>query len=112
MSLLLRLAHSLIVIIGASIVAASRWYLRYHTPRQIFIGLGIGAFLGLAWHATVITLRSIGLVDWVLQVPVVEMLWFKDGDIGSLEHDLYEEWMVWKKQHDGDARKAAIKKGQ
>jgi dolichyldiphosphatase len=112
MSLMLRLAQSLIVIIGATIVAASRWYLRYHTPRQILIGVGIGVFLGFAWYVTVVILRSMGLVDWVLRIPVMEMLWFKDGDIGSLEHDLYEEWVVWRKQHDGNTPKATIRKIQ
>jgi hypothetical protein len=26
------------------------------------------------------------------------MLWFKDGDIGSLEYDLQEEWIEWRKE--------------
>lgn len=38
------------------------------------------------------------------------MLWFKDGDIGSLEHDLSEEWMVWRQLRDKES-KAKVKKG-
>jgi hypothetical protein len=54
--------------------------------------------LGIAWYITVVVLRYLGVVDWVLQWRVVELLWFKDGDIGSLEHDLYGEWIVWRAQ--------------
>ena|ERR1700736_4337172 len=94
----LRIAQSLIVLIGASVVCMSRVYLRYHTPRQVLIGAGIGAILGVAWYITVVILRAIGVVEYVLHTPVVELLWFKDGDIGSLEHDLHEEWVEWRKQ--------------
>lgn len=79
-------------------VCVSRIYLRYHTTRQVLAGTGAGALLGLAWYITVIVLRHIGVVDWVLQWRLVEILWFKDGDIGSLEHDLYEEWVGWRAQ--------------
>ena len=75
-------------------------YLRYHTLRQVLIGVGVGAVLGLSWYVTVLILRVTGLVDWVLHIRVVEMLWFKDGDIGSLEHDLHEEWVEWRELHD------------
>jgi hypothetical protein len=40
------------------------------------------------------------------------MLWFKDGDIGSLEHDLYEEWMEWRAQRSRDKESGSkVKKG-
>ena len=55
--------------------------------------------LGVAWYVIVGLLRVSGWIDWVLRIPVFEMLWFKDGDIGSLEHDLQQEWLVWKTQH-------------
>lgn len=81
-------------------VAYSRIYLQYHTPPQVLVGVGIGAILGISWYVSVLVLRASGAVDWILHLPVVEMLWFKDGDIGSLEHDLREEWMEWRKLHD------------
>ena len=99
MTLLWRLAHCLVVIIAASIISVSRVYLRYHTPRQVAIGAGIGACLGVVWYVFVTILRRTGWVDWVLRIKAVEMLWFKDGDIGSLEHDLKEEWMEWRQLH-------------
>jgi dolichyldiphosphatase len=104
MSLIVRLAHCVIVILGASVITSSRIYLRYHTSRQVLIGVGIGAILGVLWYITVLILRVTGWVDWILHIRVVEMLWFKDGDIGSLEHDLQEEWMEWRKLQD-EARK-------
>jgi dolichyldiphosphatase len=98
----LRIAQSVIVVIGASIVCMSRIYLRYHTPRQVLIGVGIGAILGVAWYITVIILRTIGVVEYVLHLRVVELLWFKDGDIGSLEHDLHKEWVEWRQQRESE----------
>src|SRR2546430_13687881 len=88
----------MVVLSGASLVCMSRIYLRYHTARQVLAGSGTGAFLGIAWHITVVVLRYLGVVDWGLKWRVVELLWFKDGDIGRLEHDLYEEWIVWRTQ--------------
>lgn len=99
MTLLWRLAHGLVVFVAASVVSMSRIYLRYHTPRQVAIGAGIGACVGVAWYIFVMILRYTGWVDWVLQIRAVEMLWFKDGDIGSLEHDLQEEWVEWRQLH-------------
>ena len=109
-ALVIRLLQSTIVLCGASLVCMSRIYLRYHTPRQVIAGAGTGAFLGIAWYISVIVLRSTGIVDWVLRWRVVEMLWFKDGDIGSLEHDLYEEWMEWRAQRNKE-RATKVKKG-
>ena len=94
----IRVLQSMVVLSGASLVCMSRIYLRYHTVRQVLAGSGTGAFLGIAWYITVVVLRYLGVVDWVLQWRVVELLWFKDGDIGSLEHDLYGEWIVWRAQ--------------
>jgi len=105
MTLLWRLAHGLVVFIAASVVSMSRIYLRYHTPRQVAIGAGVGACLGAAWYLFVMLLRYTGWVDWVLRIRAVEMLWFKDGDIGSLEHDLQEEWMEWRQLHHHKATK-------
>jgi len=98
--LLQRIAQSTIVIFGASLVCLSRIYLRYHTPLQVLYGALIGAILGVAWYIFVVILRALGFVDWLLHVWFVEMLWFKDGDIGSLEHDLCEEWMEWRKSQE------------
>jgi dolichyldiphosphatase len=97
-ALAVRVLQSMVVLSGASLVCTSRIYLRYHTTRQVLAGSGTGAVLGIAWYITVIVLRYLGIVDWVLQWRVVEMLWIKDGDIGSLEHDLYEEWLEWRAQ--------------
>jgi dolichyldiphosphatase len=80
-------------------VTASRVYLRYHTLKQVITGSCIGVILGMAWYIAVWVLRRTGWVDWLLQWPVLEMLWFKDGDIGSLEHDLEQEWREWRRLH-------------
>ena len=96
----IRVAQCVVVIFGASLVCLSRVYLRYHTPLQVAYGVLIGAILGVAWYLFVIILRKVEFVDWLLHWWVVEMLWFKDGDIGSLEHDLHEEWAEWRKSQE------------
>jgi dolichyldiphosphatase len=112
MSLWIRLFESIIVITGASTVAYSRIYLQYHTFPQVLVGAGIGMVLGISWYVTVLVLRGTGVVDWILHLRVVEMLWFKDGDIGSLEHDLQEEWIEWRKLHDGMNHMSPPKNGK
>jgi dolichyldiphosphatase len=103
MTLLVRIAQAWAVITAASMVCISRIYLRYHTPRQVLFGVAIGAFLGVAWYIMVMILRMTGWVDWVLHLKAVELFWFKDGDIGSLEHDLREEWVEWRSvEHAGE----------
>jgi len=99
-SIWIRLLESIIVLAGASTVAYSRIYLQYHTFLQVVAGMGIGAVLGASWYGTVLALRASGVVDWILHLRIAELLWFKDGDIGSLEHDLREEWIEWRKSHD------------
>ena len=108
MKLWLRCLESIIVICGTILVSMSRIYLRYHTPRQVLCGGAIGVVLGISWHLVVVILRYFGVVDWILELWFVQIFWFKDGDIGSLEHDLYEEWMIWKKEH--DERKSSNRK--
>jgi dolichyldiphosphatase len=99
-TLWIRVLESVIVVGGAGLVAYSRIYLQYHTPPQVLVGVAIGAILGLGWYAVVLLLRAVGVVDVILHLRVVEMLWFKDGDIGSLEHDLRGEWREWRRLHD------------
>ena len=109
--LIIRILQSLVVIFGACVVCTSRIYLRYHTLRQVLTGVGIGAILGIAWYITVVVLRTTGWVEWVLHMRVMEMLWFKDGDIGSLEHDLHEEWVEWRTRRNKEGG-LKVKEGQ
>jgi dolichyldiphosphatase len=102
--------QSFVVCCGAATVCTSRVYLRYHTQRQVLTGAGVGVVLGISWYITVMILRWTGWVDWVLRLKVVEMLWIKDGDIGSLEHDLHEEWFKWRQRRDKEL--ARQKKGK
>jgi len=51
--------------------------------------MGIGAVVGATRYNVVLILQTSGVVDWMLHWWIVEMLWFKNGDIGSLEHDLW-----------------------
>src|SRR5271169_4114430 len=66
----LRCVQSLLVIMGSGTVCMTRIYLRYHTARQVLCGGGIGVLLGLMWYLTVGTLRILGVVDWVLGLPI------------------------------------------
>lgn len=61
------------------LVAFSRVYLFYHTVQQVFVGVVVGAVLGLAYFPVVCFVRDVGLVDWVLAWPVVRWFWVKDS---------------------------------
>lgn len=109
-ALWIRVLESGIVVGGAGLVAYSRIYLQYHTLPQVLVGVTVGALLAVGWYCTVLVLRAVGIVDVILHLKAVEMLWFKDGDIGSLEHDLREEWREWRKLHDHKKRGGVVTK--
>lgn len=60
-------------------VAFSRVYLLYHTPLQVAAGVLVGAVFGLVYFVVQLAARDVGLVDWVLQWPVVRAFYVKDS---------------------------------
>lgn len=78
---------ALLLVINAAMVAASRIYLNYHTPKQVLVGCCAGTAFALVWYALTATLRSQGLIDWVLSLTVAKVLRIRDL---LLDEDLVE----------------------
>ena len=104
---------SLIAILCASTVAASRIYLNYHTVRQVLVGCGAGAFSAIAWFLTTTLFRRQGWVDWVLYTEWATLLRMRDLVI---EEDLaeagWEKWVMRKtgERHGNGELKRGMKK--
>jgi dolichyldiphosphatase len=73
-----RLALSILSMIGAILVALSRIYLKYHTPRQVWIGFSAGLVFALVWFIFTSYLRRSGWVEWGLDLGIARQLRFRD----------------------------------
>ena len=91
--LLHRVAVSVVSVILAVLVAASRIYLNYHTPRQVLVGCVAGAVSAVAWFAITELFRRTGWLHWVLDLGVCRALRIRDLVV---EEDLVEAgWREW-----------------
>ncbi|KIW79375.1 hypothetical protein Z517_05987 [Fonsecaea pedrosoi CBS 271.37] len=66
-SLTQRVILSMLACIGAGAVAASRVYLNYHTPKQVWVGVAAGAVFAVIWFLFTSCLRHYGWLDWALE---------------------------------------------
>ncbi|RMZ90136.1 hypothetical protein DV736_g2641, partial [Chaetothyriales sp. CBS 134916] len=73
-----RLGLSLLALVCALSVAASRVYLNYHTPRQVWVGFAVGLFCAVAWFLATTYLRKAGWLEWALETPLARRLRFRD----------------------------------
>lgn len=90
-----RLALALLSVVCAAAVAQSRVYLNYHLPRQVYAGAVTGVACGLAWFVATSFARHAGWVDWVLNVPVVKWLRFRDLVVNEDLIDAgWERWEI------------------
>jgi dolichyldiphosphatase len=88
-----RLLLSLLALSCAAVVAASRVYLNYHTPRQVLAGCYAGAVLAVGWFVVTAWLRRNGWVAWGLETDLARM--FRVRDL-VVEEDLADAgWARW-----------------
>jgi dolichyldiphosphatase len=73
-----RLLVALLACLCAILVAVSRVYLSYHTPKQVWVGFGAGISFALAWFAFTTYLRSARWIDWGLGLEISRNLRFRD----------------------------------
>jgi dolichyldiphosphatase len=94
-----RLFVSTLSCVCAVAVAASRVYLSYHTPKQVWIGFSTGLAFAVVWFLFTTYLRSVGWIDWALNLGISRQLRFRDL---ILTEDLQDAgWGRWE-----DRRKA------
>ena len=87
---------SFLIIVGASLVALSRVYLSYHTPRQVLVGCSAGVISALVWFFVTGWARENGWVQWMLDFRTASILRLRDLVV---EEDLVESgWREWERK--------------
>jgi len=74
-----RLFGCLVLVVSSTAVAFSRVYLLYHTIPQVIVGILFGTFLGIFYFIITSIARDVGLVDWVLNWPIIKYFYVKDS---------------------------------
>ena len=59
-------------------VAFSRVYLLYHSNVQVIAGLITGVTLGIIYFIITSVARDVGLVEWILNWPIIKYFYVKD----------------------------------
>ena len=91
-----RLSVAILACICALAVAASRVYLSYHTPKQVWIGFSAGLAFAIVWFLFTTYLRSAGWIGWGLDSGISRMLRFRDL---ILTEDLQDAgWGRWEER--------------
>jgi len=73
-----RILLSIAACVCAGIVAASRVYLNYHTPKQVLAGCCAGVSFAIFWFLFTTPLRRYGWIDWALGTSVARTLRVRD----------------------------------
>jgi dolichyldiphosphatase len=73
-----RVLLSVVACLGAGAVAASRVYLNYHTPKQVWVGVGAGVIFAAVWFSFTTYLRHFGWLDYALDTPIMRHFRFRD----------------------------------
>lgn len=93
LSLPVRIALSMLALGNAALVAWSRTYLKYHTPKQVLIGCVAGAVSGIGWFVVTAVLRQSGILAWALDLPIARLFRLRDLVV---EEDLCQAgWEKW-----------------
>ncbi|SPN98927.1 related to CAX4 protein [Cephalotrichum gorgonifer] len=100
-----RLLISLLALMVAGSVAASRIYLGYHTPRQVLAGLLAGTICAVGWFVLTSVARSWGLIDWLLTLPLARMVLLRDLIVD--EDPCWAGWERWEWRKRDGGRKVA-----
>lgn len=69
----------------AGLVGFARYYLYYHSPAQVAMGLTFGFLLGSFWFLVSVPLRKFGVVAWVVSLWPCRLLLIKDVDYNVRE---------------------------
>lgn len=77
-------------------VSFSRVYLFYHTDIQVLVGSSVGILAAFVWIFVVFTLRKTGIVDWVLDWPIIKWFYIKDTSLSSHSF-IKDEYKKWRK---------------
>lgn len=94
-----RLALALLSLICAIALAQSRIYLNYHTPRQVYAGVAIGAVCAIGWFVVVGLARNFGVLEWVMELPLARWVRLRDLVVSEDLADAgWERWEMRKRR--------------
>ena len=91
-----RVLLSMAVIIGAATVAASRVYLRYHTPKQVLVGVSAGLIFAVLWFHFTSLARRRGWLNAALEHPLLRA--FRVRDLLVEEDPMEAGWARWEQK--------------
>ena len=101
-----RLSVAILASVCAILVAASRIYLSYHTPKQVWVGFGAGLSFAMVWFLVTTYLRTAGWIDWALDLDLSRMLRFRDL---ILTEDLQDAgWGRWEDRRARNSRSTSV----
>lgn len=93
LSLVTRIGLSGLALANAGLVAWSRTYLNYHTPKQVLVGCLAGAVSALSWFLVTTIVRRVGLLEWFLYQYPARLFRMRDLVV---EEDLCQAgWEKW-----------------
>jgi dolichyldiphosphatase len=96
LSIATRIGLSILATLCAALVAVSRIYLSYHTPKQVFVGWMTGVITAVLWFAATAILRRVGLLAWGLDTTLSRLFRIRDLVV---EEDLSQAgWEKWEER--------------
>lgn len=95
----------------ASLVAASRVYLNYHTPRQVLVGVAAGTLFALFWFSCTMFLRQLGWIDWTLETHMSRKMRIRDlVTTEDLVDAGWEKWRITRQRERNNDSNSTAKK--
>lgn len=108
LSLVARVGLSTLALLNAGLVAWSRLYLNYHTPKQVLVGCVAGAVSALSWFLITTVVRQIGLLGWALEQYPTRLFRIRDLVV---EEDLCQSgWEKWEAKRMAEQKATSTKK--
>jgi dolichyldiphosphatase len=96
LSMVTRVGLSILAMACASLVAWSRIYLNYHTPKQVLAGCIAGAGSAVLWFLATTIIRRAQLLEWGLDTPLARLFRIRDLVV---EEDLCQAgWEKWEER--------------
>jgi dolichyldiphosphatase len=96
LSFSIRALISLLAIACACLVATSRIYLNYHTPKQVLVGFVAGIAFAIVWFTFTSVLRRTGILHAILDTELLRMGRWRDLVV---EEDLQDPgWVKWEER--------------
>ena len=110
LTMISRIGLSGLALASAGLVAWSRIYLNYHTPKQVLVGCIAGSVSALSWFVVTTIVRQSGLLDWILEQYPTRLFRMRDLVV---EEDLCQAgWEKWEKKRLSKQGPAEGKKGR